>query len=330
MTRISRLSVVLSVVCLLSLTALAQNPIITSATTDSTTNPTQLTLNGRNFGLNQPAVRLQGTPLTLISYTDTQVVAQLPANLPPGSYLVNLSRYQQLVAAAFDVTIGAAGPHGPKGDQGPQGLDGPQGAVGPQGPKGDTGAQGPQGVKGDTGAPGQQGPQGYPGPQGPQGPQGYPGPQGSQGPQGAQGPSGLLGLYGDIWFDTLSPLQVVHAYLYCRAGDIALSGGCGSYDEDYSFSIAVNYAGLDFLANRARCFVHNNDLFVPRMWAAKVACVPNPNAPSAPANSVSATEDPLTGWPSGIPRTATKKVSELPGGGKAVTYTFPAGQAPKK
>lgn len=46
---------------------------------------------------------------------------------------------------------GIQGPSGPKGDQGSQGIQGPPGPKGDQGPQGLTGAQGPKGDKGDVG-----------------------------------------------------------------------------------------------------------------------------------------------------------------------------------
>lgn len=90
--------------------------------------------------------------------------------------------------ATQEIDLGnVMGPQGPKGDQGPQGIQGPKGdtgAAGPQGPKGDTGAQGPQGIQGP---PGEKGATGATGPTGPQGPKGDTGPTGPQGPQGPTG-----------------------------------------------------------------------------------------------------------------------------------------------
>lgn len=63
-----------------------------------------------------------------------------------------------------NLTIGAVGAQGPRGDPGAKGETG---ATGQPGAKGDTGATGPQGL---TGPPGPQGIQGVPGPVGPEGP----------------------------------------------------------------------------------------------------------------------------------------------------------------
>lgn len=87
------------------------------------------------------------------------------------------------------------GAQGPKGDTGPQGPQGETGATGPQGPKGETGATGPQGPKGkdgevtfesltdeqkaslrgEPGAKGEKGEKGDPGAQGEKGEKGDPG-----------------------------------------------------------------------------------------------------------------------------------------------------------
>ena len=132
-------------------------PVITGAVPNFAINPTQLTVSGSNFGTVQPLVSLDGLPLAVMSFTDTLVVASLPTNLTPGSYLLTLltrDKTNQPFTAEFDATLGAVGP---KGDQGDRGLTGAQGIQGPQG------AQGPQGF------PGSQGVQGVPGPQGPAG-----------------------------------------------------------------------------------------------------------------------------------------------------------------
>jgi hypothetical protein len=171
-------------------------PLITSAGVDTANS--LLVINGANFGARTaPIVQLPQGRLTVVTYTDTQVKAALPA-IPPGSYLLSVTRTSPPpMVGIFIVTVGAVGPQGP---QGPKGNTGAQGPIGPKGDKGETGAigpkgdTGPQGVKGDTGPKGDTGAKGETGPQGVKGdtgPQGPVGPQGPQGPQGAQGPQGL-------------------------------------------------------------------------------------------------------------------------------------------
>jgi hypothetical protein len=96
-------------------------------------------------------VTLAGHRLPIIGTpTATEIVAELPPDTPPGTYLLTVSRGRGSVKNdAFALTIGAVGPAGPKGDKGVKGDLGPQGAPGiqgPPGPKGDTGEQGQAGV----------------------------------------------------------------------------------------------------------------------------------------------------------------------------------------
>src|ERR1700733_10118776 len=105
-------------------------PVIISAIPDTTVNPTQLTIQGLNLGPDQPQVSFNGVPLTLSSFTPTMVVAFLPANLRPGSYLLSLTTRDRLLrefTVDFDVTLGAVGPKGDQSLPGPQGVQGPRG-----------------------------------------------------------------------------------------------------------------------------------------------------------------------------------------------------------
>jgi hypothetical protein len=142
-------------------------PVITRADADFAAGI--LFIHGESFGAaRSPSVTLGGVRLRVLSYSTTDVVAQLGNGFIPGSYPLHLDTFRQrregaVWSAALDVTLGAAGPKGEKGDKGDRGDTGPQG---PRGEKGDTGSQGSQGEKGDTGP---QGPQGEPGPQGPPG-----------------------------------------------------------------------------------------------------------------------------------------------------------------
>jgi hypothetical protein len=93
-------------------------------------------------------VTLAGSPLQVLSRTKSEIVAELPAEIEPGTYrLIVFRSARPRSADSMDVTIGGGGEQGPQGIQGPMGDTGPQGI---QGPPGATGAQGP---KGDTGPP---------------------------------------------------------------------------------------------------------------------------------------------------------------------------------
>ena len=115
---------------------------------------------------------------------------------------------------------------GPKGDQGPRGLDGAKGdrgETGPQGLQGNVGPQGPHGEPGPQGPAGERGPQGL---QGPVGPKGDKGEQGQQGIQGIQGPVGPQGPKGEpLRFSDLTPDQI--AQLKGPKGDPGPQGPAG-------------------------------------------------------------------------------------------------------
>ncbi len=205
---------------------------ITSATVDRA-NETLL-VNGVNFGAVAPSVWLELSPLTVLSATSGQLVVQLPAAVPDGTYLLVVERGpSQADRDVFHLSVSTPG----TGPQGPPGPAGPQGPQGDPGPKGDTGLQGVKGdvgPKGDTGATGPQGAAGATGPQGPQGPQGA---QGLQGPQGLQGIPGVPGVNGVSGFEivsaaapstggtTVAPFTTFFATVSCPAGKQPLGGG---------------------------------------------------------------------------------------------------------
>jgi hypothetical protein len=152
-------------------------PIINHTETDY--DQMLLTVYGTNFGSTMGTVKLGDTSLFVQTWGQQQIVAQLPASVVAGSYLLTVTVPTRLIplTAALVVTIGA---EGPQGAQGPIGLTGPAGPIGPQG------------VAGSAGAQGAVGPQGEPGPKGLQGPKGDAGASGPQGPQGPAGPPGSL------------------------------------------------------------------------------------------------------------------------------------------
>jgi hypothetical protein len=110
----------------------------------------QVTFNGSGFepSKKSPTVLFAGSPLTVVSFTDNQIVAALPANTVAGNFTVLIvNSFGEFFP--YELTYGSAGPQGPMGPQGPQGQ---AGAVGPAGPTGPTGPQGLQGPQGPAGA----------------------------------------------------------------------------------------------------------------------------------------------------------------------------------
>ncbi len=133
-------------------------PAIETAVVTTTTNPNQIAIRGSGFGGIPPTVTLDGVPLVLISYSDTLVVAVVPADATahPGSYRLSLTNNawhgnSSQQTDTMDVAIGAVGPAGPTGPAGPQGPQGQPGAPGPTGPAGAQGLAGPAGAPGPAG-----------------------------------------------------------------------------------------------------------------------------------------------------------------------------------
>lgn len=104
----------------------------------------QVTIKGSGFepGKKAPTVLFNGAPLTVGSYTNTQIVATLPANTTAGMFAMivanSIGEFNEV-----DLTYGAVGPQGPSGLVGPQGQQGPPGVAGPSGPTGPEGPSGP-------------------------------------------------------------------------------------------------------------------------------------------------------------------------------------------
>ena len=110
------------------------------------TSPSQITVQGANFGTSTPVLALDAMPLQVFTDTSTVVVAAMPSNLAPGSYELDLTNSQTQQVGSFSVTVGAVGPPGPTGPVGPTGPQGPQGTQGVTGLPGLTGPQGPSDV----------------------------------------------------------------------------------------------------------------------------------------------------------------------------------------
>jgi hypothetical protein len=123
----------------------AQSPSFINATINYSVSPNLLSITGNDFSQSgaAPRVVLSSQTLTLVSWTDQTIVANLPNPLQPGSYQLTVKNSQGN-SARFDLAYGAIGP---------QGSIGLTGAVGPSGPAGATGlagATGPQGPAVDT------------------------------------------------------------------------------------------------------------------------------------------------------------------------------------
>ena len=85
----------------------------------------QVTINGSSFEpvKKVPSVIMNGAPLTIVSYTNSKIVASLPKNTAAGNYGIVVSNASGELFP-FVITYGDVGPQGP---QGPAGASGPAG-----------------------------------------------------------------------------------------------------------------------------------------------------------------------------------------------------------
>ena len=106
-------ALVASVLCLALSGAARAAELSPIAVTSVIVEETLITIRGSNFGDAAPAVALGGHPLDVIGNTREELLAELPAGLAAGSYLLRLSREPNAQPfTLFEVTIGAAGPRG--------------------------------------------------------------------------------------------------------------------------------------------------------------------------------------------------------------------------
>jgi hypothetical protein len=126
-------------------------PIISNARVDLATST--LTIEGTDFGT-APQVTFDTMLVGVWTATPTLIVAELPAAVVPGSYLLTVSAGPDYkVLTTFEVAIlsgdgvpGPPGPEGPIGPEGPAGPAGPSGPMGPMGPQGPAGPIGPASI----------------------------------------------------------------------------------------------------------------------------------------------------------------------------------------
>lgn len=125
-------------------------PVILAANPDSAVTPTTLTLIGLNFGSPAPIITLGGTPLPVLSASNTRVVVSVPPGIVPGTYHLTLTTSTPVLSRTifFHVALGEIGPKGEKGDQGEPGDPGEPGPPGLPGDRGEPGPAGPAGISG--------------------------------------------------------------------------------------------------------------------------------------------------------------------------------------
>ena len=86
--------------------------VVTSAIANLATQ--KITLAGFNFGTTTPVVILNYAPLSVTSFTSTTIVATMPTNFTPGTYLLSVVTGTGTPATGvIDVTVGNTGATGP-------------------------------------------------------------------------------------------------------------------------------------------------------------------------------------------------------------------------
>jgi hypothetical protein len=158
-------SIYLAVLAISQQALMAATPAVQSAVVNAAANQIKIAGTSLSPATGSPVVKLDGAQLTLVLYSSTSILADLPTGLGPGTYKLTVATSSATVGM-FDVAVGAIGPQGPAGPAGPAGAQGPPGGTGAQGPAGPAGAQGPVGPAGPAGPAGAQGPAGPAGPPG--------------------------------------------------------------------------------------------------------------------------------------------------------------------
>jgi len=182
---------------------------------DDPNDPTSITIVGEGLsdGGGPPTIMLGEyvDPLVIIgTATDTEIIAELPANIDGGDYLLTVSNGNgQKDNDEYDLTIGAVGPQGDKGDKGDTGANGMDGADGANGMDGAPGADGTNGIDGADGAPGSNGMDGAPGANGMNGAPGMNGADGADGANGMDGAPGTNGTDGADGANAPKPQNVL-------------------------------------------------------------------------------------------------------------------------
>ena len=81
------------------------------------TSEQELAIYGTNFGSSPGVVTLNGHSLPILSWQDTRIAVSLSRETAGGTYRLSVARgFGSASWATLDVTIGATGPRGKKGD----------------------------------------------------------------------------------------------------------------------------------------------------------------------------------------------------------------------
>jgi hypothetical protein len=85
---------------------LSAPPVVVRAAVDRL-EPDRLVIRGTNFGVaTAPVVMLRNTPLEVLTFTDEEIVAKLPLDVPPARYRLQVLVRRGSSSPYFEVTLG--------------------------------------------------------------------------------------------------------------------------------------------------------------------------------------------------------------------------------
>src|SRR5436190_8849400 len=108
------ITVTAAVLLLCSSFAAAATPVVNNSTINYNTSPNQITIAGSGFSpqAKTPTVLFNNVGLSVVSFSDTQIIANLPSGTQAATYRLRVTNSQGN-SYEFDVTYGAMGPQGP-------------------------------------------------------------------------------------------------------------------------------------------------------------------------------------------------------------------------
>src|SRR5207249_1853805 len=108
------ITVTAAVLLLYSSFAAAATPVVNNSTIYYNTSPNQITIAGSGFSpqAKTPTVLFNNVGLSVVSFSDTQIIANLPSGTQAATYRLRVTNSQGN-SYEFDVTYGAMGPQGP-------------------------------------------------------------------------------------------------------------------------------------------------------------------------------------------------------------------------
>ena len=111
--RFMRINLLKAVLLFASLPAIAANvaPMVNSGTINYSNNQVTITGSGFEPSKTAPTLLFNGATVLVSSFSNTQIIATLPAGIPPGTFNLTITN-SSASSTVFDMTYGAIGPQG--------------------------------------------------------------------------------------------------------------------------------------------------------------------------------------------------------------------------